>query len=370
MRRAIAATFVLLTSCTPDVLTTGSTGSGGAGASATSTATTGGPTQASSSSSAMGATTGATGGAASSSSGSSTDASTGTGALLCGNGMIDGGEACDDHNTEDYDGCDADCVVRGDTCANPIPLSVGLGPTLTINGTTINGKNTPSGTSCTNGFGNERWFAVQAQAAAFLTLWIDPANTDYDTRLYTLPACGAQASACANNDKDAPDVLSFPVAANATVLFAVDGATNGAFSLRVDLSTGEDCSDPVPLPIGDGASKNVTVTTDTTGKMDDNDAGTSAMGGCGGTLSPDVVYHVLPTGPGNPNLTVDGMGALQPVVYSRTTCTDHLLQPCNGTNMVGGNVDFVFNASYPAGAYLWVDGANGTAGPATLTLKP
>ena len=36
--------------------------------------------------------------------------------LLCGNGVLDPGEQCDDHNTKDGDGCQHDCTF---TCANP-----------------------------------------------------------------------------------------------------------------------------------------------------------------------------------------------------------------------------------------------------------
>lgn len=39
---------------------------------------------------------------------------------LCGNGILDEGEECDDGNRFDFDGCSAECKLDG-TCENPIP---------------------------------------------------------------------------------------------------------------------------------------------------------------------------------------------------------------------------------------------------------
>ena len=45
-------------------------------------------------------------------------------ATVCGNGIPqpEGGEACDDGNTDDWDGCSNDCQIRGDSCAAPFDL--------------------------------------------------------------------------------------------------------------------------------------------------------------------------------------------------------------------------------------------------------
>ncbi|MBI5500080.1 MAG: DUF4215 domain-containing protein [Deltaproteobacteria bacterium] len=41
-----------------------------------------------------------------------------TGAAVCGNGDVEAPEQCDDGNTDDGDGCSADCVLEGERCGN------------------------------------------------------------------------------------------------------------------------------------------------------------------------------------------------------------------------------------------------------------
>ena len=40
-------------------------------------------------------------------------------APVCGNGIVEANEPCDDGNTDDADACSNDCTVNGDTCASP-----------------------------------------------------------------------------------------------------------------------------------------------------------------------------------------------------------------------------------------------------------
>lgn len=286
----------------------------------------------------------------------------------CGNDVLEAGEVCDDGNTASNDGCDADCVPRGDTCSNPIAVSVPLGE-LTVTGSTAVGAHTPNPTGCANVAGHERWFKFTPTTSGFLTVWTAPSGTSYNAVIYTLPQCGDPSTYCANNEQGAPDVLSFRVA-GAPVLFAVDGSSSGAFELHVDLSKGDDCMDPIPLPVGDPTSKAIEVVADTTGLMNDNDSGASAMGGCGGTVSPDVVYHVLPmTNLNTVDVTVDGVTTAQPAVYARAVCTDHIIGQCGGTPVPGGTASDTFPAPL-GGTYLWVDSANSSSGEMLVTVKP
>lgn len=45
---------------------------------------------------------------------------------ICGNGKLEGPEECDDHNTDDSDGCSSDCAIeQGFACASTIDLNTG-----------------------------------------------------------------------------------------------------------------------------------------------------------------------------------------------------------------------------------------------------
>jgi cysteine-rich repeat protein len=87
----------------------------------------------------------------------------------CGDGTIDVGEACDDGNTKDGDGCSAKCQpdsapASADKCPGQ-PLSLWKGASLTVSGTTEYGANNDISSMCgEETLSPDRVYAVTAQA--------------------------------------------------------------------------------------------------------------------------------------------------------------------------------------------------------------
>ena len=112
----------------------------------------------------------------------------------------------------------------------------------------------------------------------------------------------------------------------------------------------------------------VVVEGDTTGAKDKakGKAGACAAGGGG----PDHVYHLQPTGTGSLAIKVQGTGALNPTVYLRSTCDDATSQlACAETTGAGGAESLRYDVVTGRDYYLYVDGASGSAGKYTITMK-
>ena len=110
------------------------------------------------------------------------------------------------------------------------------------------------------------------------------------------------------------------------------------------------------------------ITGDTSTAKDDYKGKTGACAvGAGGK---DHVYHVIPKGSGNLSIKVQGEGALDPTVYIRTTCDDESTQSsCAETTGAAGLEQFQTNVVTGKDYYLVIDGASGTTGKYTLTMK-
>ncbi|MFH2005732.1 MAG: lamin tail domain-containing protein [bacterium] len=82
------------------------------------------------------------------------DSGANDGALPCGNGALDTGEACDDQNTSPGDGCSATCEVEtGWQCSNtPSQCSPICGDALVVGGETCDGTNVGTLTCADYGF--------------------------------------------------------------------------------------------------------------------------------------------------------------------------------------------------------------------------
>lgn len=361
----MVAAPLALAACTPDVFVGTSSGMGGGGAASSSSILT------SSSADTTGAmSSGTTTGGETSSTATSSAATSSASSLMmvgfCGDGMLDPAETCDDGNTAPNDGCSTSCAIEGATCTMPIDVSVPPGE-MTIVGSTSFGLNTP-GSGCASAPGAERWFRFHPTTDGFLTVWTDPSGTSFDATVYTMPGCASAPKACGDNVQGAPDVLSFKVAANADILIAIDGPTSGPFKLKIDLSDGDDCSDPIPLPIGPAGSLPTSVIADTTAQGSDNTSGMPPTG-CGGASAPDMVYEVRPMGAAT--VTVQGVGAasMAPVLYNRPVCTDPASGMCGSTTSPGGTATFMF-AVGATPTFLWVDGYIGTSGQVNLSVDP
>lgn len=121
-----------------------------------------------------------------------------------------------------------------------------------------------------------------------------------------------------------------------------------------------------PTAVTPGAA--IVVDGDTTGAAADLKGKTGACAvGDGG---PDHVYHLQPTGTGSLDIQVQGLGALNPLFYVRSTCTDEASQtvcapPLGAAKLVKAQINVIAGHDY----FLVVDGASGSAGKYELTLK-
>lgn len=106
---------------------------------------------------------------------------------------------------------------------------------------------------------------------------------------------------------------------------------------------------------------------DTTGAKDDakGKPGACAVGGGG----PDHVYHLQPTATGTLQIKVQGLGAMNPTAYLRSSCTDEATQlACAETTGAGGAEQLRYAVATGHDYYLYVDGASASAGKYSVTL--
>ena len=298
----------------------------------------------------------------------------------CGNGAIEQGEQCDDGGTVGGDGCSATCQIEDPTCPSAIPIDLGFG-SLQIAGDTTAGSTafTTANALCPAGAaGPSAVFVVTAQEQGFLTAWLDRNGTAFDSVLYAQTACGNDATTILCADNSAPlsplpnfggEVVSFPVLQGDVVYLVVDSiapASQGAFSLTIDLSAGFSCNDPVPLPVWSGSPQ--TVLGFTNGQS--QSTGGSCGGGGTGSGSTDVVYRIE-----RATATITGMSVELPasltdfdsVLYGRFDCGSNEIVCDDSASPMGGeqiSLPFVNNNI----RYVWVDGFNGDAGSYALTV--
>ncbi len=117
-----------------------------------------------------------------------------------------------------------------------------------------------------------------------------------------------------------------------------------------------------------GANTDIVLQGDTTNASDDfkGDTGACITGSGGG----DHVYRLQPTASGNLSIKVKGEGDLNPTVYVRTTCEDAKTQiACGETTGVGGLEQMQRNVVTGREYFLVVDGASGSAGKYTVTMR-
>lgn len=171
-------------------------------------------------------------------------------AATCGNGILDPGEGCDDHNTVDGDGCSSKCIVEGappSACpgtklalASPTPES----RAATVKGDTSSALATLDSPSCGGGNGKELVYALTSDVKGRARVVLDAA---FDALLYARTSCATATSelACKNVPAGGGKTeLVFPIDAGQTVYLVVDGAagTSGKFQLDVTIG-GASCGD-------------------------------------------------------------------------------------------------------------------------------
>ncbi len=213
---------------------------------------------------------------------------------------------------------------EGLTCSDPIPIALGLG-SLSVPGTTMGGLNLhvtepTGGSTCWNTDGPERVYAITAQATGTLTAWLPAATTTFQSALFRTSACDAAGQfACLDNwgtpNERGGELVSFAVVEGETHYLIVDGVAGdqGDFVLELDLSTGADCSDPIPITVeGQGPIYLSSPLTDF------SDNASCASGENGG---PEIVYEVTVTEADEYNFFMtSGYLSLGKIAYARSTC--------------------------------------------------
>lgn len=288
----------------------------------------------------------------------------------CGDGKLEPTEQCDDGNTSPGDGCDAKCHIEvvvspGSTCGTAIPVTIGLGA-LDVSGSTVNGgDHTAQG--CPS-VAADRIYAVKATANGFLTGNLVRNQTSFDSVLYVGAACNdaaANATLLCNDSYDPQnqvflnggEVVSIRVQQGQTVFLFVDGFganDEGTYQLHLDLSTGLDCNDPVPIPLEIGTGMNVRGST----------TGLSAFpivqGSCGGQPGGQVVYAVTRavSGPLDAD-TINANTSYNSVLYARSACADSNSEiTCSNIGSTGVKESIAIgNVNGGAATYIYIDGS-------------
>ncbi len=341
---------------------------------------------------------------------------------VCGNGVLEGGETCDDGATDGGDGCSAICQLEPMTsrssCADAEVVALtevggGVYAATLARGTTnllANGDLATSASHPCSAPGRNAFFAVTAPAAGVLRAQVK--SSAFDAVLgFRKPACALTGTpfSCAN---DAPsggaETLATPIAAGDTVWIVVDGADAahfGRFTLDVTVSP-SGCGDGffVPGPAeacddgnlanGDGCS--ATCTLEPTVGLDacpgallvlsgagsnprkgsitfsTDELSADYAGACGGNAKDGVVRVVAPIAG---TLTARARGMPGVTVYARTMCLDpstEILKSNGSTcpSVVHDTVTAVVSANQEL--FLFVDGLDGATGIPTLdvTVSP
>lgn len=334
---------------------------------------------------------------------------------ICGNGVIEGTEACDDGGTDSNDGCSATCALEvagaGVSCANPKAVTTaddGSGTyraNLKFGTTNLNGTGN-LGTGCTSQ-GKEAYLSVTAPIDGVLA--VDVKSATFDVALGARSPCSTSGDTnkitCANKTTElGNEHIAFPVESGKTYFVVVDGAKStdfGKFELDFAIApqhcgdgvlSGTEKCDDGNTAAGDGCSATCTVETlaglsscpgyainltgtGSTPRRASRTISTAALpatttGTCGGSGRDGTIV-----------VTSDVSGALRAqltapwstVLYARTTCADATSElACNADNP-SSSVDVVRDITFPVVAgvpiYLFVDGLLGDSGAATLDIS-
>ncbi len=336
---------------------------------------------------------------------------------VCGNGIIDGTEQCDDGGTEDDDGCSATCQLETHgpkTCASAEAVTLTpTGAPGTYSATLARGT---TGYSASHNFttttnhvcqapGREAYFAVTAPVAGILRAKVQSSALDAVLGFREPCATSGTPLACGNAaPKGSLETLATPIAAGETLWVVVDTASTtdfGRFTLDLELlpsvcadgflvpSPDEECDDGNTVS-GDGCSASCKLETlaggDTcpgvlmtlTGTGTQPRKGTRTfdtrllkpdyVSACGGNAR-DAVVRVVPNTNGLLNAQIKNLpGGL---VHARTTCADPASEIKKSSSSTCPSVvhDFI---QFPVLAnkeyFLFVDGLDGEAGVPTLDV--
>lgn len=333
----------------------------------------------------------------------------------CGNGVLEGGETCDDGNVLPGDGCDATCKLEtpiANTCAAAaaIALTEGTAGVFTGNvayGTTaLTNSQAFSPASCPS-LGNNAFYTVTAPVDGVLTATAT-ANFAVSIGARADGTCPASSTAtapltCTRANAGAPATIGIPVSQGKRYYVIVDGqkATDkGPFSLAVKvqgptcgdgvLSAGEGCDDG-NLVSGDGCSATCTLEPiagvnacpgaplvlsgmegPRTGRVTISTAqlGSSQSATCGGS-GKEGVFVVTPPISGTLSATLTGLD-YSAVLYARSACGNPGSELACSADIppavTPAREISIANAIVGTPYYFFVDGYNGASGVAVLQV--
>jgi cysteine-rich repeat protein len=351
---------------------------------------------------------------------------------MCGDGIVDAPETCDDMNATANDGC-TNCQVdpgyhcsgspsvcapipAGDTCGNAIPITANGMVTGSLD--MFNNDYDPGDQGCT-GFaeaGNDVAYSVMLGAGQVLNATLSP-SSGQDLALYVLTDCASPDTSCvAGADTGGDESVTYTAATDQTVFVIVDGFsttdTTGMYSLDVNVHTptcgdgmvegleacddgnmaaGDGCTNCqvdsgyhcsgspsvcAPIPAGDTCGNAITVAASGSfpGKFDgfnnDYDPGDSGCTGYSETGN-DIVYKVT-LNAGQMLTATLTPGATQDVaVYVVTDCADVVASCVSGADAgFGGDPEMLtYTATATGAVYVIVDGFDTSETTGAYTLQ-
>lgn len=339
---------------------------------------------------------------------------------VCGNGVIEGGEQCDDFGTASGDTCDATCQIEplpdpptrtSCTTAEALALTESS-PGVFTSSVTGGNWNMPMTASmafpCGATAGREAYFTATSPIDGVL---VAKTKGSYQIALGARPACPPSTSTgfitCSDQKSAEGERISFVVTAGTKYWIIVDSpsktlspASNGRFTLDVSVQA-ESCGDGLVSGVeqcddgnvaaGDGCS--ATCAIEPLAGTDQCPGHAVALVGAGTAIRSKVIslstaaltssYAGTCGGNGRDGVvavTSDVSGTMRAqlttswpsVLYARSTCADSGTQlGCDKANLAKPNEtlrDLSFDVQAGVPTYFFVDGLSGGSGPATLSL--
>lgn len=317
---------------------------------------------------------------------------------VCGNGVTEPPEECDDKNQVEGDGCTAACKIDSSVVADKCP-----GGTLGLKGTSTQKQGTAVGntqwyandtdSSCGGVYAAEGVFSFTPDISGTAVVSLGGATqTPYDAVLYARTTCGDDATEVDCDETTTPggEQLEFPVVAGTPYYVFVDGlqGATGPFKAQVIVSVaecgngkkegGEECDDGNLAP-GDGCSVScvfepagpvdtcpgVPIALTKNGAVWKGAASGTTMnltgnysGSCGSSSSaPDAVYSLGAVPAGKATITISN-ASFDSVLYVRSASCTGTEVDCDD-NIGDGGDQVVFDTTAGSNYWVFVDGYNG-----------
>ena len=319
------------------------------------------------SSSASGTTGGGTlGGGATSSSAGGAGGAGGSAAAVCGDGLVEGIEECDDGNADDTDGCTTACKV------------VQCGDGVVEGAEECDDGNFDDTDACVTG-------CVKATCGDGLVQKgveeCDDANqVDGDG---CSKDCKAESSGCGNGKVDPGEECDDGNASSSDACLNTCKAArcgDGYAELGVeecddgnqddsDYCT-NDCHIHQPPSYGcPGAAIAVKQGIDTSVTGDGSKGADDTSGSCGGDAAGEIVYQVTPDTSGQLTVTLTGVGGTDPVLYVRAdSCGAGAEKACANATAAGGKETVTVPVAAGVPVWVFADGTMGAEGAYALDL--